>query len=289
MVESVVAADGKPIDLELKIPPMPEVLRQLQGLLAQEEVSPGEVSQLIASDVRLTAEILRVVNSPFYGMKNTIHSVDTAVVLLGLSNVINILRSVMLRNDPELGSDKRFDRFWDTATDVAMAAAYLAKRLTGIHPDRAYTMGLFHDIGIPMLMVQLPGYQEALRRADTEQELSITELEQKSFGVNHAVVGHRVAREWMLDACLQQVILHHHDFAALVQQHDRVDEDVLILISLLKMAEHVSNCFRGLAFRELNQDREWDSIGPLVLDYMALDELEFSDHLDHIVTLLGKV
>lgn len=288
MVECRAEHDGRAIDLELKIPPMPEVLQKLQSLLAQPEVSPVEVSRLIASDVRLTAEILRVVNSPFYGMKNTIHSVETAVVLLGLSNVINIIRAVMLRNDPELGADKRFDRFWDTATDVAMAAAFLAKRLTGIHPDRAYTMGLFHDIGIPMLIVQLPGYQEALRKADVEKEISITMLEQQLFGVNHACVGHQVAREWMLDECLQTVILHHHDFAGLVQRHDRIEEDVLILIALLKMAEHVSNCFRGLAFRELTEDLEWQSVAPLVLDYMALDELEFSDHVEHIVTMLGN-
>lgn len=267
---------------------MPEVVRKLQNLLAQPEISPASVSKVIASDVRLTAEILRVVNSPLYGMKNTIHSVETAVVLLGLSNVINIIRALMLRNDAELGGNKRFDRFWDTATDVAMAAAYLAKRLSGIHPDMAYAMGLFHDIGIPLLILQMPDYQLSLRKADLDPGQPVTELEQQACGVNHACVGYLVAREWMLDEHLQQVILHHHDFTGMVQRHEMVDEEVLNLVAILKMAEHASNCFRGLAFRDLMEDVEWQTIGPLVLDYMKLDELEFSDHVDRIVTLLGK-
>lgn len=286
------AADNLPGGEALKgftLPPMPESLQQIRTEQARPEPNVERIIAIIAADVGLAGEVLKTVNSPMFRRHQPISSIPNAVMLLGLDNVLNIVAGVALRGSMQCGDNKLFlHRFWDTAGDVAFAAAVLARAVSGVPPDMAYTMGLFHDCGIPIMMCRYADYVDALKAAEREDSLPLIELEQRQYGLHHAQVGYYVARVWNLREELNRAILHHHNFPYLLAHNDAIDELVLSLVALLKMAEHVSNEFRGTAFRNGLEDREWEQLSVLVLSHFDLDQDDFDDLKDSILQQLGQ-
>lgn len=280
-----VHADG--VASSLTLPPMPESLQQIRTEQAKAEPDVGRIVSIIAADVGLAAEVLKTINSPLFRRKQPLSSVPHAVMLLGLANVLSIVAAVSLRQHMNCGDNKlSLNRFWDTASDVAFAAAAFARRLSGVSPDVAYTVGLFHDCGIPILMCRYADYLDTLKEA--EGGAAITELENSRYGLNHAQVGELVCRRWNLPAEIGSAILHHHDFAALVTRDEPADQQVVSLVALLKMAEHASKALRGVAFRNNAADLEWERLAPLVLGYFDLEPEEFADIKEDVVDMLGQ-
>jgi len=273
---------------DITLPPMPESLHQIRAEQARAEPDVERITAIIAADVGLAAEVLKTINSPMFRRRQPLSSVPNAVMLLGLSNVLNIVAGAALRRTLECGSNKlSLTRFWDTAGDVAYAAAALAGRLSGVPADTAHTMGLFHDCGIPILMCRHPDYLDTLKSASRPDAPLITSLECQRHGVDHALIGARVSRSWLLPEAIGSAIEHHHELPRLVASNE-VDEMVISLVALLKMAEHVSNEFRGAAFRSGADDREWDEVGVMALSHFDLDPTDFADIKDDILGELGR-
>ncbi len=271
----------------LALPPMPQSLQQIRAEQAKADPDVDRIIAIIAADVGLASEVLKTINSPAFRRARPLSSVPNAVMLLGLGNVMSIVAAVALRQTMNCGDNKlKLDRFWDTASDVAFAAAAFARELSGVSPDAAYTLGLFHDCGIPILMCRHGDYLETLKAAGRDSAL--TALEQARYGLNHAQVGQLVCRAWHLPTEIGTAILHHHDFPALVARNEQVDEVVVSLVGLLKMAEHASNVLRGVAFRNSADDYEWEEVEPLVLGHFDLNEDDFADLSENIVGQLGQ-
>lgn len=274
---------------DLTLPPMPESLQQIRAEQAKAEPDAGRIVTIIAGDVGLAAEVLKTINSPMFRRRQPLSSVPNAVLLLGLNNVLNLVAGAALRRTMECGSNKlSLNRFWDTAGDVAFAAAALASRLSGVPADTAYTMGLFHDCGIPLLMCRHADYLDTLKAASRPGAKPITTLERERHGLDHTVVGAHVSRSWLLPEAISTAIEHHHELPRLVASDEAADELVISLIALLKMAEHISSEFRGAAFRSGADDQEWDEVGLTALSHFDLDPTEFSDIKDDILGELGR-
>ncbi len=95
------------------IPPQPEVLLKLAELFRQDSPDLVQIGQLIKQDVALYAIVLKTINSPFYGLKAAVTSVEHAINLLGTTQVFNLVRLTIMRNT--LKKTGRMERFWDTA------------------------------------------------------------------------------------------------------------------------------------------------------------------------------
>ena len=87
---------------------------------------------------------------------------------------------------------------WNNSIDVAMTCAAIAKILGITSVDEAYTFGLFHDSGIPLLMEKFENYTQVLKQASTATTRKVTDIENDAFGTNHSVVGYYVAKAWLL-------------------------------------------------------------------------------------------
>jgi HD-like signal output (HDOD) protein len=271
----------------LVLPAMPESLRQIRAEQARAVPDVERITAIIAEDVGLAAEVLKTINSPMFRRRQPLGSVPNAVMLLGLDNVLNIVASVALRRTMDCGDNRMsLNRFWDTAGDVAFAIAALARRLSGVPADTAYTLGLFHDCGIPIMMCRYPDYLDTLKTASRPGAPLITGLERERHGIHHAVVGAHVSRSWLLPEAISAAILHHHELPQMVAD-EAVDEMAISLIALLKMAEHISNRFRGAAFRSGADDQEWEAVGIMALSHFDIDPTEFSDLSEDIVEELG--
>ena len=145
----------------IRIPPCPEVVVALMEEARQPEVDFAKLVKLISGDVGLAASMLKTANSPFFALRRKADSVQQAVSVLGLKNLMQIVRGSTLQNT--LGGDKiTMERFWDRSNFTAVVNSHIAAQLHGISREDAYTLCLFHDCGIPIMMQKFSDYKEKL-------------------------------------------------------------------------------------------------------------------------------
>lgn len=256
----------------ISIPPQPQVMVDLQMEQLQPDCSLANIAKLISQDVGLSGSILKTVNSPFFNLANTITSIDQAVNLLGANTVINLVNAHSIRGALSDDDIIALGRFWDNAMEIAQAAAAIAKQIGYPNADEAYTLGLFHNTGIPLLMSRVDNYAEVIKQAYECDYRRITETENELISTNHAVVGYYIAKSWNLPKYLCEAIHEHHNVnKILTDEHE--DNRKKTLLAILKMAE--TCCGTAKALAGCREDFEWQSIENNVLMYCGLTEYEF--------------
>lgn len=261
----------------ISVPPQPQIMVDLQ----MEQVMPNPdlrtIAKLISHDPGLSGALLKLVNSPFFGLTNRIASIQQAVNLLGCNTVINLINAQSIRGELTDEAIVTLNRFWDTAQDVAMTCLTLAKRIGYHSPDEAYTLGLFHNCGIPLMIKRFPNYMTVLEEAyaSATDERRVVDTENRLLNTNHAVVGYFTAKSWNLPLHLCEAIASHHNALAIFTEDSSRDAQLKTLLAILKMAEHICSSYRVLGNQP--DDFEWQSIEQLVLEYVGLSEYDFEN------------
>ncbi|MGY8829557.1 MAG: HDOD domain-containing protein [Pseudomonadales bacterium] len=261
----------------ISVPPQPQIMVDLQ----MEQVMPSPdlraIAKLIGQDPGLSGALLKLVNSPFFGLTNRIASIQQAVNLLGCNTVINLINAQSIRGELTDEAIVTLNRFWDTAQDVAMTCLTLAKRIGYHSPDEAYTLGLFHNCGIPLMIKRFPNYMNVLEEAyaSATGERRVVDTENRLLNTNHAVVGYFTAKSWNLPLHLCEAIASHHNALAIFTEDSSRDAQLKTLLAILKMAEHI--CESHLVLGNQPDDHEWQSIEQLVLEYVGLSEYDFEN------------
>ena len=263
----------------INIPPRPTVLLELMEERGKDEPDLQKVARLIASDVALSAAMLKTVNSPFFGLRKKMDSVVQAVTMMGLKNVTNIVTGLMLRIAIG-GKNVTLDRFWDSADQVATLCAFLAKRLPGISSDEAHTYGLFQDCGIAILMQKFPDYKDTLFAANANDDTLFTDVEDQRHSTNHATIGYLMAKGWNLPGNICEGIMRHHDITIYTMPNS-IQPQIRTLIALTRLAEHL----RETILRMLG-DHQWEKMGGYVLDALGINEAEFDDIKEEVARLV---
>ena len=259
----------------ITIPPQPQIMVDLQMEMATPKVCFDSIAAIISKDVGISGCVLKVVNSPFFGLPSQVISIQQALKLLGINNVVNIVNSLSIRGSLSDSSMLELTRFWDNAVDVAMASAAIA-RLTGISSaDEAYTLGLFHNCGIPLLMMKHREYLTVLQRAYAQQQQLITDVENSLIDTNHAIVGYYVAKAWKLPTYLAEAIADHHKTEAVFAEKFPCDKSKKNLLAILKLADTICRTYKSLGKAE--QDYEFDHSKNNLLLYLGLSEYDFED------------
>lgn len=261
----------------ISVPPQPQIMVDLQ----MEQVMPSPdlraIAKLIGQDPGLSGALLKLVNSPFFGLTNRIASIQQAVNLLGCNTVINLINAQSIRGELTDEAIVTLNRFWDTAQDVAMTCLTLAKRIGYHSPDEAYTLGLFHNCGIPLMIKRFPNYMSVLEEAyaSATGERRVVDTENRLLNTNHAVVGYFTAKSWNLPLHLCEAIASHHNALAIFTEDSSRDAQLKTLLAILKMAEHI--CESHLVLGNQPDDHEWQSIEQLVLEYVGLSGYDFEN------------
>lgn len=196
------------------LPTLPTVITQLISLIDNPKTSARNVAQLVSTDQALTAKILKLANSAFYGFPREIATVDLAVVVLGFETVKNLGLSVSVleRFAGADGDRGDFDRqkFWEHSIACGVAARLLATKLRYRVPGEAFAAGILHDIGRLILSQYFPDEFDQVLHTMHEENLYIGEAEERILGVTHADVGGWLAERWNLPRQLEGTIAFHH-------------------------------------------------------------------------------
>ena len=205
------------------LPPIPAVAQRLLVLLTNENVELDEVASTIEMDPGLSARIIGLAGSAYFGSPQPIYSVKEAIIkVLGLNMVKSLAISVAISGGFKVDQCKEFDiqRYWGGA----MLTADLAQRLAGAVAARAdgesdppdlhiaYLSGLLHDLGLLVLTHLYPAEMaKAFAAADGGQAGSLLAAERELLGVDHHETGSWLAHRWHLPNEVITVMAHHHE------------------------------------------------------------------------------
>jgi HD-like signal output (HDOD) protein len=249
------------------IPPQPTVLVGVLNERSKPDPDLERIGDIISEDVALAASMLKVVNSPFFGLRRKIGSIHHAVRLLGIGNVVNIASGLMLK---AAFSDQRgpfMETFWKHSTRNGVVATMISRETRISSAENAYAGGLFSDCGVPVLRRRFANYSELFAQAEMETDTTFTEYEEEEIGTNHAVVGYMMAHGWMLPDVLAQGILQHHDPVTDFEGSGRDADDVTQLQAVLHITLHVCRLVDGLPAAS-----EWTEFGDSILSFLDVDE-----------------
>ena len=172
-----------------------------------------DLAYVISSDQALTAKLLRLSNSAYYGYSRRINNAREAVILLGLRTVRSVAIATSLMDAmraPELdGFDQNL--FWGHSVCVGLSAEIIAKRTRVARPEDAFTAGVLHDLGkLAMLLTEPDRFDEMVGWIADDGALARAAEREAFDGVTHDVVGELLARQWLFPAALAQAIGEHH-------------------------------------------------------------------------------
>jgi HD-like signal output (HDOD) protein len=270
----------------IKVPPQPQILVDIYMEQAMPNPDFSRIAELIARDPGLSAGVLKLVNSDFYGLTSKITSIEKAAHLLGLDQLVNIVNGLSIKNYLRDDQIAAMNIFWDSATDVANCAATIAKRVGFQSPDLAYNLGLFHNCGMALLFRSHPAYFSTVEQAYAETEQRVIDVENSTLKTNHAVIGYYAARSWNLPKPVCEVIAEHHNAVSIFTSsyHQNYDPFKKTLLSILKMAEHICKLYSVLG--QQKKDYEWEKISNTLFDYVGISQIDF-DGLSDLVLEMG--
>lgn len=269
----------------IKIPPRPEVLIEISAEINKTNPDIDRIIAAIKKDVTLYGAILRLVNSPLLG-GNGVKTMDRAIMLLGLKRVAQIAQVVALQN--KLSGKLSINRFWDTAAEVADLTSALADKFTGLPVEDAYTVGMFHDFGIPLMMQAFDDYKTLLAEANQNSAIRLAEIEIQLYGFSHYDAGYELGKLWYVPAHLNQTIRLQPQLDELFADKILVDEieTVKTLLALLEMAKNISNTHRKLWRPQ--DDSAGVGVHAIALDYLDIESEDYVEMREDLVQTLTK-
>lgn len=283
---------AKQIVGKIKLPAQPTIVIEINKEMRTEHPHFARIANLVTQDASISAKVINVINSPFFGLANKCESIVKALTFMGLENFRKVVLTACLQD--ALGGGTATDKvFWDHSLHTAVAAESLAKTMRGIltaediTPDMAYMTGLFHDCAIPMLLKRSLEYQP-FTDAALSHKRDIIQDEDTAIGSDHCVVGGLLAKTWSLPDAVCKTIIHHHTSNLAGQGAVPAK-----LIALTRVADYLAYTFGfsiGMMDRIIDGEwdpEEWSEVNDSVLHELNLGPDDLIDMKDQIFEQLS--
>jgi HD-like signal output (HDOD) protein len=211
-----ILSDGRMKDLISQIgtlPSLPTVYVKLQKAIAAADVNIADVVGIIEQDIAMSAKIMQLVNSSFFGIYKKVESPGRAVALLGLDTIKNLVLGVEIFSQVKIPKEIfHIDILWSHSLTVGRVAKAIAGHETEDKDiiNNAFLAGILHDIGKLVLVSQLPEQYRQVIDLAREQKLRLSEAEQVVFGARQSAVGAYLIGLWGFVSPIVEAIGFHH-------------------------------------------------------------------------------
>ncbi len=246
----------------IQLPALPAVAMEVVELVDNPKTSASKLGKVISSDQALTAKVLKIANSPFYGFPKKISTIDFAIIVLGFDALKEIVISISLVSSLQKKSDNYFDAktFWDHSISTGVVARRLARDLGYRISGEVFVGGLLHDMGVSVLHRYFNSEFSRIIEITRETDLNILEAEESVMGVTHGEVGGWLAERWNLPEHLAEAIAFHH-----VPAKAQINPDLVALV----------HCADIMSLQITRQQIDWDK--GIEFDPAALERLRLND------------
>ena len=269
---------------------MLEVIKALDGFAPDLQA----VAEVISRDLVLSSRVLQEANTTLPGLKRRVSSIQQAAMLLGLRRVRRLVTGLFLSTSL-MGKGGTLHRLRHRYAEAGRTAAALAKELPRISPacqsgylppvesDEAYTLGLFHDCGLSLLMQRFADYEGFYDEVRKKGQISLVAAEDDRFRTNHCLVGYVLCEDWQLPEPLCQTILTHHKHPGFMRAGKKAkNRKTLTLQSILRLSEWIDG--------EISI-HEWESVRGDLLGFLDMDDTQLEqlrDRVQHALRSSGE-
>ena len=247
------------------VPKFPDNIMRIEQLLDNPDVDMLDIATNIASDVSLSTDLLRLVNSAAYGLKQKVVSIPYAVNLVGTRGIRNLLYSIGVMNIFDTASEEKQSDLWDASYKAAFYASWIARNR--VHKaalnDLAYVCGLLHRLGRIVLSFVYPdpALQEKMQSLKASRHIPENVFSMLTSEVNHPEIGAALAEKWSFPPAIVSAIRYQHNYEAAPEEHRQLAG----LISLVDLIIHYQD-----------GDIQFSQINPNLLKLFSVaDEDEF--------------
>lgn len=190
----------------------PHICVRITELLGSPRSNARAVGEVIAQDPSLTARLLRLVNSSFYGYRSRIDTVSRAVAVVGNTAVHNLAIAVSaVKSFSDIPNDLvNMDTFWRHGVYCGLIARACGQRVGVLHPERLFVGGLLHDLGSLVLYQTRPDACRETLLIAAGYEAVLYQAELEAFGFSHAELGGKLMTHWGLPEALSDAVACHH-------------------------------------------------------------------------------
>lgn len=187
------------------------VVSELLRCLDDENATAGELARIIARDQAMVARLLRIANSPFYGLRGRVESIPNAIAVLGQRAVLGLATASAFCGAFETVAvgDFKIEIYSRHSLASALCSRGLARRM-GISEGSAFVAGLLHDIGLLMFATAFPGHMSAVASYRHEHGCARHEAELAVAGMDHGQIGGILGERWYFPASICAAITNHH-------------------------------------------------------------------------------
>lgn len=223
---------------------LPEVCIRVNEMLEDPKINANDIGKVISQDTGLTARLLKIVNSSFYGFPSRIETVSRAVTVIGLRELRGlVLAASAVEAFSKIPNDVlNMVKFWRHSVYCGVVAKILAQRCNVLHSERLFVGGLLHDIGKLIISHRLPNEAREILRLQRETGMTDIEAERQILGFDHAVVGGELLKTWQMPKTLMYAVRYHHE--------PQESDDALIDVSLV----HIANALTFIAEQGLDAE-----------------------------------
>ncbi len=244
--------------LDVQLPEVPSLVYELNEIIADPMSSAGDVAQVVNKSPSLTATLLKIVNSAFFGFRSKIDSIPRAIMLIGSKELTSLALGITIM--------ETFRTIPREVIDVAsllehnlacgMVARIMAAHGNMIHTEQVFVSGMLHDIGRLVLCKYFPQNARYAFAAADQSGDSLLTIERNMLGCSHVQMGKRLLRKWKLPYALENSVAFHHqpsaspdpEMAAVLQMADMIVHGMGIGHS----GENKVPCFDDRAWQRIN-------------------------------------
>ena len=270
------------VESEIRLISFPDIYFRIKEVLDRPGSSADDVARVVQGDVELTARLLRLVNSPLFGLVGKVEDVGHAIALAGLEEVSNLALGLFAVNVFKDIPQELMDMptFWKHSFACGVFAKLISTRMPGAKVERFFTAGLLHDVGRLVIFKKLPYATVQVLLHARSNTLPIVEAERDLLGFDHTEVARLLLDRWNFPKGLIDLIANHHNPS---EAGDPVGGGVLQLADNMTNAMEIAS--GGMYVLPGLEDGAWDrlSLKPSALvDITVL----FDDHIDGLFSTL---
>lgn len=255
------------------LPTLPSVITRIVKMVEDRETSAQDMQEVISQDPSLTAKVLKLVNSAFYGFSRQISTVREAVVILGFNRVKSLALSASVFEVFKGPGTKKFDRvgLWEHSIATGIAGEILSNRVEYDNPEEVVVAGILHHIGKIIIDIYFHDELNEIFDYVEENDALMIEAEEEILGVSHPRIGAWLAEHWKIP---------EHIVAAIRYYPDPMNADQGM--QTLPMLTHVGDILARSKDFGWTGDHKIPSLDPEVKDILNLSKDDIPTILDHL-------
>jgi putative nucleotidyltransferase with HDIG domain len=212
----------------------PHVFREIIKALQDPKSSVSYLADVIAKDPALTARLLRIVNSPFYGQTQKIDTPARALLILGAKKLTSLAAGIAIMSvfDGIPQSVLNMELFWKHSLSCGVVCKLLALQVEPELEDSLFLAGMLHDIGKLVMLKDYAKHAALVLSASRQLAKPSYEIEKAVWGFTHADIGARLAEQWNFPTSLVNAIRFHHSHSKAPDHHES---------EFVHLADHIAN------------------------------------------------